>query len=292
MLTEHDLPIAPSTYYARKTEPVSQADWDDAHLANAVLDLWRANRSVYGADKLATAVRKAGYDVGRDQVARLMRILGIEGVRRGRHTTVTTRRDPTAARHPDLIGRAWDTPTRPDLWWVADFTYIWTLEGFVYTSFVTDVFSRRILGWRVSASKATPLVISALEQALFTRRRHDARFTSKGLVHHSDAGSQYTAISFTEALIDAGIAPSIGTVGDALDNALIESAIGLYKTELIEHPDRTHAWSGRAEVERETAAWVHWYNTTRIHHSLGKMSPIEFEDHYRLANPARTDEVA
>ena len=107
---------------------------------------------------------------------------------------------------------------------------------------------------------------------------------------HSDAGSQYTAISFTEALIDTGIAPSIGTVGDALDNALMESTIGLYKTELIEH-DRTR-WTGRAEVERETASWVHWHNTTRIHHSIGKMSPIEFEEHYRLANPARTDEVA
>jgi transposase InsO family protein len=104
--------------------------------------------------------------------------------------------------------------------------------------------------------------------------------------------SQYTAISFTEALIEAGIAPSIGTVGDALDNALMESTIGVYKTELIEHPDRTHAWTGRAEVERETASWVHWYNTTRIHHSIGKMSPIEFEEHYRLANPANIDEVA
>jgi putative transposase len=159
-------------------------------MANAALDLWRANRSVYGADKLATAMRKAGYDVGRDQVARLMSIVGIEGVRRGKHTTVTTICDPKAARHPDLIRRSWSTPTRPDKWWVADFTYVWTLEGFVYTSFVTDVCSRRILGWRVSASKATPLVMSALEQALFTRRRHDARFTPKGLVHHSDAGSQ------------------------------------------------------------------------------------------------------
>jgi transposase InsO family protein len=292
VLSEHDLSIAPSTYWARKAQPASDADWDDAHMANAALDIWRANRSLYGADKLATAMRKAGYDVGRDQVARLLKILGIEGVRRGKHRTVTTRRDLKAARHPDLIKRAWSTPIRPDQWWVADFTYVWTLEGFVYTSFVTDVCSRRILGWRTSASKATPLVMSALEQALFTRRRHDARFTSKGLVHHSDAGSQYTAISFTEALIDARIAPSIGTVGDALDNALIESAIGLYKTELIEHPDRTHAWTGRAEVELETAGWVHWYNTTRIHHSLAKMSPIEFEQHYRLANPARTDEVA
>jgi len=291
VLTEHDLAIAPSTYYAHQSQPVSDADWDDAHLANVTLDLWRANRSLYGADKLATAMGKAGYQLGRDQVGRLMRIVGIQGVRRGKHKTVTTVRDTKAARHPDLIHRAWKTPTRPDQWWCADFTYVWTLEGFVYTSFVTDVYSRRILGWRVSASKATPLVMSALEQALFTRRRHNARFTSNGLVFHSDAGSQYTAIAFTEALIDAGIAPSIGTVGDALDNALIESTIGLYKTELIEH-DRTHSWTGRAEVERETAAWVHWYNTARIHHSIEKMSPIEFEDRYRLANPARTDEVA
>ena len=276
VLTEHDVAIAPSTYWARKAEPVSDADWDDAHQANTALEVWRANRSLYGADKLATAMGNAGHDIGRDHVARLMKILGIEGVTRGKHTTRTTRRDPAAARHPDLIGRAWNTPTRPDLWWVADFTYVWTLEGFVYTSFVTDVYSRRILGWRTSSSKATPLVMSALEQALFTRRRANARFTAQGLVFHSDAGSQYTAISFTDALVAAGIAPSIGTVGDALDNALMESTIGLYKTELIDH-DRTHTWTGRAEVERETASWVHWYNTTRIHHSIAKMSPVQFE---------------
>ena len=274
MLTEHDVAIAPSTYWAHQACPYSDADWDDAHMANTALDVWRANRSLYGADKLATAMRKAGYDVGRDQVARLMGILGIEGTRRGQHRTVTTRRDPAAARHPDLIKRAWKTPTRPDQWWVADFTYVWTLAGFVYVSFVTDVFSRRILGWRVSTSKATPLVMAALEQALFTRRRSDVHFTANGLVFHSDAGSQYTAISFTEALVDAGIAPSIGTVGDALDNALMESTIGLYKTELIEH-DRARSWSGAAEVERETASWVHWYNTTRIHHSIGKTSPTD-----------------
>jgi len=291
VLSEHDMAIAPSTYYAHRAEPVTQADWDDARMANTALGVWRANRSLYGADKLATAMRTAGHDVGRDQVARLMGVLGIEGVRRGKHTTRTTHRDPTAARHPDLINRAWNTPTRPDLWWVADFTYVWTLAGFVYTSFVTDVCSRRILGWRVSSSKATPLVMSALEQALFTRRRGDARFTSKGLVFHSDAGSQYTAISFSEALIEAGIAPSIGTVGDALDNALMESNIGLYKTELIEH-DRSRAWSGRAEVERETASWVHWFNTTRIHHSIGKRSPIEFEEQYRHTNAAQPGEVA
>lgn len=285
------MPIAPSTYYAHKAQPVSESDLDDAWNANAALEVWKTNRSLYGADKLATAMRKAGRDLGRDQVARLMGIIGIEGVRRGQHHTITTRRDPGAARHPDLINRAWHTPTRPDQWWVADFTYVWTLAGFVYTSFVTDVFSRRILGWRVSAAKTTPLVMSALEQALFTRRRQDARFTSDGLVFHSDAGSQYTAISFTEALIDAGIAPSIGTVGDALDNALMESTIGLYKSELIDH-DREHSWNGRAEVERETASWVHWFNTTRIHHSIGKQSPIEFEQQYRHTNLTQTGEVA
>jgi putative transposase len=291
VFSEHGLPIAPSTYWAHNACPVSSAEWHDAHMANRCVDVWRANRGVYGADKLATAMRKAGYDVGRDQVARLMRIAGIEGVTRGKHHTVTTRRDPAAGRHPDLINRAWTTPTRPDQWWVADFTYVWTLAGFVYVSFVTDVYSRRILGWRVAATKTTPLVMSALEQALFTRRRHDARFSSAGLVFHSDAGSQYTAISFTEALIDAGIAPSIGTVGDALDNALMESTIGLFKTELIEH-DRARSWTGRAEVERETASWVHWFNTTRIHHSIGKQSPIEHEEQYRHNNVAQPGEVA
>ena len=253
--------------------------------------MWRANRSLYGAEKLTTAMHNAGHQVGRDHIARLMGIVGIEGIRRGRHRTVTTVRDANAARHPDLIRRAWSTATRPDLWWVADFTYVWTLEGFVYTSFVTDVCSRRILGWRTSSAKTTPLVMSALEQALFTRRRADARFTSNGLIFHSDAGSQYTAISFTDALHAAGIAPSIGTIGDALDNALMESTIGLYKTELIDH-DRARSWTGRAEVERETASWIHWYNTTRIHHSIGKKPPIEFEEHYRHTNLANIDEVA
>jgi putative transposase len=285
VLAEHDMAIAPSTYHAHKACPVSDADWGDAHMANTALDLWRANRSLYGADKLATAMRKAGYNIGRDQVARLMRILGIQGVRRGQHRTVTTRPGPAAARHPDLINRAWDNADRPDRWWVADFTYVWTLAGFAYVSFVTDVCSRRILGWRVSMSKTTPLVMAALEQALFTRRRHNARFTARGIVFHSDAGSQYTAVSFTDALNEAGIAPSIGTVGDALDNALMESTIGLYKTELVEH-DRARSWSGAAELERETASWVHWYNTNRIHHSIGKMSPIEFEELYELTKLA------
>jgi transposase InsO family protein len=206
-----------------------------------------------------------------------MGLAGIDGVRRGRRSTVTTRREQAAPRHPDRCDRAWATPARPDQWWVADFTYVWTLAGFVYVSFVTDVYSRRILGWRVSTAKTTPLVLSALEQALFTRRRGNAAFTATGLTHHSDAGSQYTSLAFTEALCEAGIAGSIGSVGDALDNALMESTIGLYKTELI---DRQRSWTGRAQVERETAAWVHWFNTERLHSAIGYRPPVEFENNY------------
>jgi putative transposase len=278
VLSEHGITIAPSTYYARVKTPVSPAKLADAYAANTLVDLYRANRRVYGVRKLWHAARRAGHRWGRDQVGRLMAIADIDGVRRGRRTTVTTRRDAAAPRHPDLVDRAWTAPTRPDQWWVADFTYVWTLAGFVYVSFVTDVYSRRILGWRVSSSKTTPLVSSALEQALFTRRRGNAAFTATGLIHHSDAGSQYTSLAFTEALLEAGIAGSIGSVGDALDNALMESTIGLYKTELI---DRQRSWTGRADVERETAAWVHWFNTGRLHSAIDYRPPVEFEDHYR-----------
>jgi hypothetical protein len=190
VLSEHGVPIAPSTYYARRAAPVTDAELADAYLANALLDLWRTNRGLYGLRKCWHAMRRAGHDLGRDQVARLMGIAGIDGIVRGKRSTRTTEGDAKAPRHPDLINRAWATPTGPDQWWVADFTYVWTLAGFVYVSFVTDVFSRRILGWRVTTTKATPLVTSALEQALFTRRRGNAAFTATGLVHHSDAGSQ------------------------------------------------------------------------------------------------------
>jgi putative transposase len=290
VLTEHGIPIAPSTYWAHRAQAVSDSDWNDAHMANRLLDLWRANRSVYGVDKLAAAARRAGLTAGRDQVGRLMAIVGISGAVRGQHRTKTTRSDPGAPRHPDRCGRAWGVPQAPDVWWVADFTYVWTLAGFVYVSFVTDVFSRRILGWRVSTRKTTPLVMAALEQALFTRRRQNARFTSTGLVFHSDAGSQYTSIAFTEALIEAGIAPSIGTVGDALDNALMESTIGLYKTELIDLDSRS--WAGVKDVELATAEWVHWYNTQRLHTSIEMLPPVEYEALYRVLHAFPDGEVA
>jgi len=227
---------------------------------------------------------REGFEVGRDQVARLMRIGRVTGPVRGRHRTRTTFRDPSAPRHPDLVNRNWAGPSRPDQLWVADFSYVWTVAGFVYVSFVTDVYSRRILGWRVSASKETSLVSAALQQALFTRRRTESRFTATGLIHHSDAGSQYTSLAFSQELADAAIAGSIGTVGDALDNALMESTIGLYKTELI-YP-KPGTWTSRAEVERQTARWVAWYNVSRRHSSIGYRTPLEAENPYRQPNTA------
>jgi transposase InsO family protein len=277
VLAEHDMKIAPQTYYRRLACPVSAAEWEQAHLVNEIVDIYRRNRCVYGVRKMWHAARRAGLRLGRDQVGQLMRIAGIQGVRRGSHRTTTTIRDERAARHPDLVKRAWSSPTRPDALWCADFTYVWTAAGFCYVSFITDVYSRRILGWRVSLSKTTDLVTAALAQSLATRRRASSSFTAYGLIHHSDAGSQYTALGFTEELRAAGIAGSIGTVGDALDNALMESTIGLYKTEAININARGRNWYGQAEVERETAEWVHWYNHERIHSSIDYLTPIERE---------------
>ncbi|ANS32276.1 Transposase for insertion sequence element IS629 (plasmid) [Rhodococcus opacus] len=292
VLTAHGVSIAPSTYYkAKQRGRVSHTELAEAYAANAVHAVFVANKRVYGVRKMWHAMKRAGHDMGRDQVARLMRICRIAGAVRGKHRMITTKRDDRAPRHPDLIERNWDAPQRPDQWWVADFTYVWTLAGFVYTAFCVDVFSRRILGWRVMTTKATPLVAGVLEQALSTRRRTDFCFTSTGLVHHSDAGSQYTSLAFTEALVESGIAGSIGSVGDALDNALMESTIGLYKTELI---DREWTWTGRAEVERETAEWVRWFNADRLHSSIDYFSPIEHETRYRKQRPiaASIPEVA
>lgn len=293
VLNEHGITIAPSTYYAYRARGFGPTvvELEEAYAAHELYRLWVKNRSLYGQHKLWKAAARASIDRGRDQVARLMSICGITGVVRGRHTTLTTRRgNDAAARHPDHINRAWNHPTRPDQWWVADFTYVWTLAGFVYVSFVTDVFSRRILGWRVATSKTTPLVLSALDQAVFTRRRHGEQggyeFTADGLVHHSDAGSQYTSIAFTEALQEAGITGSIGSVGDALDNALMESTIGLYKTEVIDQLDRS--WSSWRDVEAATASWVHWFNHDRLHTSIGDIPPSEYEDlhHQRIRESA------
>ena len=280
MLSEHGVTIAPATFYKWLACPITSAQLEEAYLVNELVDLYRKNKWVYGVRKMWRAARRTGLRLGRDQVGRLMRIAGIQGVRRGVHHTRTTTRDERAPRHPDLVKRGWKRPNRPDAIWVADFTYVWTGCGFVYTSFITDVYSRRILGWKTSSSKTSDLVTGALQQALATRRRASSEFTAEGLIHHSDAGSQYTALAFTEELAEAGIAGSIGTVGDALDNALMESTIGLYKTELILPYSSTRNWGGVREVERETAEWVRWYNNERIHSSIDYMTPIEWEVMY------------
>jgi putative transposase len=291
VLSEHGVTIVPATFYKWLACPISVAQLEEAYLVNELVDLYRKNKCVYGVRKMWRAARRAGLRLGRDQVGRLMRIAGIQGVRRGVHHTATTTRDERAPRHPDLVKRGWKTPNRPDAVWVADFTYVWTGCGFVYTSFITDVYSRRILGWKTSSSKTSDLVTAALQQALATRRRASSEFTANGLIHHSDAGSQYTALAFTEELAEAGIAGSIGTVGDALDNALMESTIGLYKTELILPHSSTRNWSGVREVERETAEWVRWYNNERIHSSIDYMTPVEWEVMYSDAI-AQRGEVA
>jgi len=282
VLSEHGITIAPGTYYGWRACVVRPGVEEEAYLVNRIVDLYRANRCVYGVRKLWRAARRAGMDVGRDQVARYMRIAGVQGVRRGQHKTRTTTRDRAAARHPDLVKRAWSAPNKPDALWVADFTYVWTACGFVYVSFITDVFSRRILGWKVSVDKKEHLVLDALRMALATRRRTNSKFTSDGVIHHSDAGSQYTAIALSEELEKERMLGSIGTVGDALDNALMESTIGLYKTELIDERASGRNWSGLREVERETASWVHWYNTERLHSSIDYLTPIEREMQYAI----------
>lgn len=292
MLNEHGVQIAPSTFhaYAARGFGPTGAEYADAYAANDLHRLWVKNRRLYGRRKLWKTAVRAKQAWGRDQVERLMKIAGIKGVTRGRRTTVTTTRDDTAPRHPDLIKRQWAWPTRPDQWWVADFTYVWTPAGFCYVSFVTDVFSRRILGWRVTTSKTTPLALSALEQALFTRRRTSFEFTTDGLLHHSDAGSQYTSLAFTEALVDAGITGSIGTVGDALDNALMESTIGLFKTEVIGHEQKI--WTSWRQVEEATASWVHWFNHERLHSSIGDVPPVEYEQSHYDSTRGHDDPVA
>ncbi|HLR57233.1 MAG TPA: IS3 family transposase, partial [Beutenbergiaceae bacterium] len=263
VLNQHDMGIAPSTYYAHAARDFAptEAELTEAYLVNRLFDLWVKNRRVYGRRKLWKAALRAGYDIGRDQVERLMKIAGITGIRRGKRMRTTTPATGEVPRHADYIERHWDLPWRPDQWWIADLTYVQATAGFCYVSFVTDVFSRRILGWRVWTSMKTELVTSALNQALFTRRRTDVTFTSQGLVHHSDAGSQYLSLAFSDELHKAGIVGSIGTVGDALDNAVMESTIGLFKTEVIDHERRT--WTSWRQVEAAVASWVTWYNHER-----------------------------
>jgi putative transposase len=272
-----ELQVAPSTYYAAKSRPLSARAVRDAVLVPILVALWGANFRVYGVRKLWKAARRAGHDLGRDQVARLMRLAGIEGVRKGKKRR-TTRPDPGAARHPDLVERKF-VADRPNALWVMDLTYVATWSGFAYVCFITDAFSRMIVGWRVAAHMRTGMVLDALEMARWQR---GTRLT--GLVSHTDAGSQFTSVRYGEHLAELGATPSIGSVGDAFDNALAENVNGLYKTELIRGPDQG-PWRTVEDVELATLPWVHWYNTARLHEYLDYVPPAEFEVNWRETDP-------
>jgi transposase InsO family protein len=273
------LPIAPSTYYEREArrknpELLPARVKRDAQLRTDINRVWHEQQEVYGVRKLWKQMRREKIDVARCTVARLMRELGLRGVVNGK-TIRTTIPDTSASRPPDLVDRNF-TASRPNELWVADFTYVATWRGFVYVAFVIDVFSRMIVGWRADNSPRTDLVLDALEQALFSRTK------TEGVVHHSDRGSQYLSIRYTERLAEAGMERSVGSIGDSYDNALAEAVIGLYKKEVIR---RKGPWHNLDHVEFETLTWVSWFNSHRLLESIGYIPPAEFEAAYYRNQP-------
>jgi len=264
------LQIAPSTYYAAKTRPPSPRQLRDDVIGVVMVAIWTANYSVYGVRKMWKAMQRAGHIIGRDQVARLMRHNGLRGIRRGAQV-FTTHPDKNASRAPDLVKRDFSAEA-PNQLWVTDLTYVSTWSGMVYVCFITDVFSRMIVGWTVAANMRTQMVLDTLEHA-----RHNRGALLENLVCHSDAGSQFTSIRYGERLAELGAQPSIGTVGDSYDNALAETINGLYKTELIR---RRGPWRNVDEVELATLEWVHWFNHERLHSALNDVPPVEFETAY------------
>lgn len=269
------LPIAPSTYYehrARANDPDRRPAREkrDEQLRPEIQRVWNDNQAVYGADKVWHQLGREKIDVARCTVERLMRGMGLCGATRDRAFKVTTVADPNAMRPPDLVHREF-TATRPNQLWVADITYVATWAGFAYVAFVVDVFSRRIVGWRVSSSLRSDLALDALEQALH------ARPDAVGAIVHSDRGTQYTSIRYTERLAAAGLERSVGSVGDSYDNALAETINGLYKTEVIR---RRGPWRNVDDVEYATLVWVDWFNNRRLLEPLGYVPPAEFEAAY------------
>jgi putative transposase len=278
------LPIAPSTYYEHKARQADRSrlparEHADVLARGHVRRVWQDSGGRYGVRKVWKQLHREDLPIAKCTVRRLMRQMGLEGAIRGRRWTATTISDPAAARSPDLVERRFvaDAPNRL---WVSDLTYVWTARRFVYTAFVIDVFSRRIVGWRTTDHLRTDLVLDALDQAVYDRLQGPA---AGELTAHSDAGTQYTAMRYTDRLAEAGIAPSIGSVGDSFDNAMAESIIGLYKAEVINRGDR---WDSLEQVEWETMRWVAWFNHDRIYEALGDIPPAEYEaDHYRQTTP-------
>jgi putative transposase len=270
------LPIAPSSYHARvaqRTDPAraSARARRDAGLCTEIRRVFGANFGVYGVRKLWRQLGREGVSVARCTVARLMRQMGLRGVIRGKEarTTVSDKAMPCPA---DRVNRQFRA-SRPNLLWLADFTYVATWQGFVYVAFVIDAFARRIVGWRVSRTAHASFVLDALEQALHDRRP----VRGSGLIHHSDRGVQYVSIHYTERLAQAGIEPSVGSVGDSYDNALAETVNGLFKTEIVR---RRGPWRSLEAVEFATLEWVDWFNHRRLLEPIGNIPPAEAEEHY------------
>jgi len=279
------LQVAPSAYWRyaarqRDASLLSPRARRDAFLIPHIQRVWQANFQVYGADKIWRQLQREGIQVARCTVERLMRRLGLRGVRRGK--VVRTTFGDTAAPCPlDRVNRQFKAD-RPNQLWVSDFTYVSTWVGFVYVAFVIDVFARRIVGWRVSRSMRTDFVLDALEQALYARQpERDA-----SLIHHSDRGSQYVSIRYTERLAEAGIEPSVGSKGDSYDNALAETINGLYKAELIH---RQAPWKTVESLELATLEWVTWFNHQRLLEPIGYIPPAEAEDQYYLQLTVQAD---
>jgi putative transposase len=268
------VPIAPSTYYDQHDRAPSRRKARDEVLKREIERVHTENYGVYGARKVWLALNREGIAVARCTVERLMAELGLSGAVRGtaRRTTIA---DPAAARPADLVQRRFGPPA-PNRLWVADLTYVSTWSGFAYVAFVIDAYARRILGWRVAATMATSMVLDAIEQAIWTRQQEDV-MDLKDVVHHTDRGSQYTSIRFTERLAEAGIQPSVGAVGSSYDNALAETINGLYKTELI-RPRKP--WRTIDEVELATAEWVDWFNHRRLYEYCGDIPPVDLEAAY------------
>jgi transposase InsO family protein len=283
------LPIAPATYYTHRARAQNPAHRParqrrDEELSVEIRRVWDANFQVYGSRKVwRHLTRRDGIRVARCTVERLMRRSGLRGAVRGRAVRITTTPGAVAERPLDLVARNF-TATRPNQLWVADLTYIATWRGFVYAAFVVDVFSRRIVGWRVSNSLRTDLALDALEQALYDRAGD-----LDGLIHHSDRGTQYLSIRYTERLAEAGVAPSVGSRGDSYDNALAESVIGLFKTEVIL---RRGPWRTLEDVEFATLEWVDWFNTRRLLEPIGYVPPAEFEVAYHQQQAKPPAELA
>jgi putative transposase len=280
VLSEHGLKIAPSTYYEHVGGARSARQRRDALLVMEIRRVHAANFGVYGARKVWLALNREGICVARCTVERLMRADGLAGAVRGK-VKRTTIADPAGQRPADLVGRRF-APPEPDRLWVADITYVSTWSGWVYVAFVIDAYARRILGWRTGTTMSTQLVLDALEQAVWTRQRQGSSLDS--VVAHSDRGSQYTSIKYSERLAEAGIAASVGSVGDSYDNALAETINGLYKTELIKprRPWRTHE-----AVEYATAEWVDWFNHRRLYEYCGDIPPAELDTAYYAQNRAQ-----